>query len=302
MSQPKPDLSYSIAAILPPIVWGFFAIPLRNLSDYSAETILYYRIFVSLLLTGIVILLFRKKSVRADRTVIRNLTPLQRRTLCILVILSSVLLTGNWLSFIYVVNEVSLQAAAFAYMVCPIMTAFFGYLLLKEEISRRKWLAVAVSMVSVLILAWGFIREVTWSVGVALLFALYLVIQRKISGLDKFNLLGVQLLIASLMVLPVFLGHNPEVPAGSDFWSNILVVSLLFTVVPLYLNLYALIRMPSSTVGILIYINPIVAFLVAFLYFGDQATALQVASYLVLLCAVVIFNWGNLSKLRKRPH
>jgi len=72
-------------------------------------------------------------------------------------------------------------------------------------------------------------------------------------------------------------------------------------VVPLYLNLYALIRMPSSTVGILIYINPIVAFLVAFLYFGDQASLLQVASYLVLLIAVVLFNWGNLSRLRKRP-
>src|SRR5690606_34705232 len=50
-----------------------------------------------------------------------------------------------------------------------------------------------------------------------------------------------------------------------------------------------------------IYINPIVAFLVAFLYFGDQASLLQVASYLVLLIAVVLFNWGNLSRLRKRP-
>lgn len=301
MSQPKPNLSYTIAAILPPIVWGFFAIPLRNLSAYSADTILYYRLFMSLLLTGVVILLFRRKSLRADRSMIRALPPGQRKQLFFLITASTLLLTVNWLSFIYVVNAVSLQAAAFAYMVCPIITALFGYFLLGEEISPRKWLAIAVSMISVLILAWGFLLEVAWSVGVALSFALYLVIQRKISGIDKFNLLGVQLLLASLLVLPVFIGQEPTFPTDTGFWANIILVSLLFTVVPLYLNLYALIRMPSSTVGILIYINPIVALLVAFLYFGDQASLLQVASYLVLLIAVVLFNWGNLSRLRKRP-
>src|SRR3546814_3661943 len=101
-----------------------------------------------------------------------------RRRLIFLVVTSVVMLTGNWLSFIYVVNQVSLQAAAFAYMVCPIITALFAFLLLKEPISRRKWIALTVSAVSVLVLASGFMREVSWSVGVATLFDRYLDIQR----------------------------------------------------------------------------------------------------------------------------
>ncbi|QEC54194.1 EamA family transporter [Anseongella ginsenosidimutans] len=283
-------------------MWGFFAIPLRNISGYSAGTILYYRIFVSLLLACAAILFFRKKSLMKDRMTIRQLPPGQRRQLTLLVIASVVALIGNWLSFIYVVNQVSLQAAAFAYMVCPIITALFGFLLLKEEISRRKWIAMGVSLISVLILSWGFMTEVAWSVGVALLFAIYLVIQRKISGIDRFNLLAVQLLLASALVLPAFFLQHEAIPAEPRFWVNILIIALLFTVIPLYLNLFALIRIPSSTVGILIYINPIVAFAVAFIYFGDQTSPLQVVSYLVLLCAVVIFNWGNLLKLKRKPH
>ena len=302
MNRRSPDLNYFIAAILPPIMWGFFAIPIRNLSSYPAETILYYRIFVSLLLAWVTILVFRKRSLVNDYATLRALPSAQRRQLILLVMASVIMLTGNWLSFIYVVNQVSLQAAAFAYMVCPIITALFGYLLLKEEISTRKWIAMGVSLVSILILSWGFVREVSWSVGVALLFAIYLVIQRKISRIDKFNLLAVQLLLASLLVLPAFLQQYKGVPPEPAFWGNIFTIALVFTVIPLYLNLYALIKIPSSTVGILIYINPIVAFAVAFVYFGDHASLLQVVSYLVLLCAVVIFNWGYLSRLKRKAH
>ena len=283
-------------------MWGFFAIPLRNISAYPAETILYYRIFVSLLLSWAAILFFRKKSLNADWERVRTLPFAQRRQLVLLVIASVIMLTGNWLSFIYVINKVSLQAGAFAYMVCPIITAFLGFLILKEEISRRKWFAILVSLISVIILAIGFVEEVAWSVGVALLFAIYLVIQRKISGIDKFNLLAVQLLFASLLVLPAFLWQYEQLPVEPVFWNNIFIIALLFTVVPLYLNMYALIRIPSSTVGILIYINPIVAFAVAFIYFGDQTSLLQVVSYLVLLCAVIIFNWGIILRLKRKPH
>lgn len=301
MNQRNPDLKYFTAAILPAVIWGFFAIPLRNISSYEAETILYYRIFMSLALVWGATLLFRRKTLVNDWEVLRSFSAAERRRFILLVVASVVMLTGNWLSFIYVVNRISLQAAAFAYMVCPIITALFGYLILKEEIIRRKWIAMGISVISILILSWGFMREVAWSVGVAVLFAVYLVIQRQVRLVDKFNLLGVQLLLAALFVLPAFMWQHQGLPAEPRFWINIFSIALLFTVIPLFLNLYALIRIPSSTVGILIYINPIVAFAVAFLYFGDKVSPLQVFSYLVLLCAVIVFNWGYLSKLIKRP-
>src|SRR3546814_12615724 len=100
-------------------------------------------------------------------------------------------------------------------MVCPIITALFAFLLLKEPISRRKWIALTVSAVSVLVLASGFMREVSWSVGVATLFAIYLVIQREIKQVDKFNLLGVQLLLACLLVLPAFAWEHHEIGRAS---------------------------------------------------------------------------------------
>jgi len=42
--------------------------------------------------------------------------------------------------------------------------------------------------------------------------------------------------------------------------------------------------------GILIYLNPIVAFAVAFFYFGEQIDNHQLLAYLLLLLSIVIFN------------
>src|SRR5690606_27372684 len=116
-------------------------IPLRNISIYTSSTILYYRLFISLALVACTALIFRRKVLRSDWKMLCGLVPAERRRLLLLVAASVVMLTGNWLSFIYVVNRVSLQAAAFAYMVCPVITALLAFLLLKEPVSRRKWIA-----------------------------------------------------------------------------------------------------------------------------------------------------------------
>ena len=142
-----------------------------------------------------------------------------------------------------------------------------------------------------------------WSVFIAASFAIYLIVQRVLVGIDKFNLLGVQLLIVGLLILPAYL-YNPEpFPIESHFWTNITLIALLFTIIPLLLSSYSLIGLPSSTFGIIIYLNPIVAFAVAFFYFDEQITIHQLYAYSLLLVSVVLFNWHVLSNaFQNRPN
>jgi chloramphenicol-sensitive protein RarD len=60
----------------------------------------------------------------------------------------------------------------------------------------------------------------------------------------------------------------------------------------LFLSLYALIGIPSSTLGIIIYINPIIAFAVAIIHFNEQIDTHQLFAYGLLLFAVFLFNWN----------
>lgn len=283
---------YYLAAISAVAVWGTFSIPLRNIKEYSPEQILSYRTLISLLITWGLMLLFRRQQIRADISYIRSQSPQDRKKIYWLTLASGLLIAINWLSFIYAVNHVSLKSAAFAYMVCPLITAMCGFFILKEKLSTLQFSAIGIALLSILILAQGSFIDVLWSVFIATSFAFYLIVQRVIIGIDKFNLLGIQLIVISLLVLPLFLYKPEPFPIESHFWVNTIVISLLFTVIPLLLSSYALIGLPSSTFGIIIYLNPIVAFAIAFSYFGEGINIHQLYAYVLLLISVVVFN-GN---------
>lgn len=281
---------YFIAGIIPYIIWGTMSVPLRNIKGFSPQEILYYRLFISIIVVWSTILLFRKKALQTDLNFIRSISGKEKSKLLLLTFLSAVLITGNWFTYIYAVNSVSLKSAAFAYMVCPLLTALCGFIILKEQLSKAKIIALLVAFVSIALLATGSLHEVLWAVIIASFYALYVVVLKVIKHIDKFNFLGVQLIISGLLLLPMYLTGSAPFPTDTFFWSHIFLIAIIFTIIPLFLNSYALLGMPSSALGILIYLNPIVAFGVAFFYFKEKIDMHQLFAYLLLMLSIVIFN------------
>src|SRR5688572_2900192 len=96
------------AAISAFVVWGFFAIPLRLLSDYPSGEILFFRIVFSFLVLAM-ILPFKRNSLRTDIARLRGFLPAQRRKVILLTLAGGCLLTINWLTFIYIVNHINIK-------------------------------------------------------------------------------------------------------------------------------------------------------------------------------------------------
>lgn len=281
---------YFIAGIIPYIIWGTMSVPLRNIKGFPPQEILYYRLFISIVVVWSTILFFRKKALFSDLNFLKSITLKEKYKLLLLTFLSAVLITGNWFTYIYAVNSVSLKSAAFAYMVCPLLTALCGFVILKEQLSKTKVIALLVAFVSIALLATGSLHEVLWAVVIASFYALYVIVLKVIKHIDKFNFLGVQLIISGLLLLPMYLTSAATFPTDTFFWSHIFLIAIIFTIIPLFLNSYALLGMPSSALGILIYLNPIVAFAVAFFYFKEKIDMHQLFAYLLLMLSIIIFN------------
>ncbi len=287
---------YFLAAFTSFFIWGFFGLALRPLHDYASLDILFYRVFLASALLLLINLLFRKNELIIDYKIYKSLSFSQKRKTLFLTVFGGFLLIFNWYLFMFAVNHVSLQSASFAYLVCPIITTILAFFILKEKLSNWQWLAVFMCVVSCSILSYGHSKELLYSLIIATSFALYLISQRKNNQFDRFVILTIQLIIASLVILPFYPIYSEELPTENLFYILLIVIVVLFTIIPLFLNLYALKGMNSSAVGILMYTNPLINFFLAIFYFHEEIQLSQIVSYFLILVSILIFNKNSLVK------
>ncbi|MGJ1433321.1 EamA family transporter [Sphingobacterium spiritivorum] len=290
---------YFLAAFLAPFIWGFMSIPVRWIRGWPAEDILYFRILTAMLILWIFILIFRRKKLKEDIYHYKELIQKDKRKYVWLTILASLFIFGNWYTYIYCINHISIQAAAFAYMLCPLITTAAAHFILKEELSLIKKIALFFALCSVIMLATGSLIEVLWSIAIGGLYAFYLIIQRVVQGFDKLNILAIQLLLCMVIVVPKLLFNHHALPTAPVFWYTTFIIALLFTIIPLYLSMFALNKISSSTVGIMLYINPIIAFFLAVFYFKEQVDPHKFWAYGLLIIALILFNSKILTKILK---
>ena len=281
---------YYLAALSSFIIWGFFSLALKPLHDYPSLDILFYRVFYATILLIVINLLFRKNVLRKDLELFKKLAGKQKRQLLLLTILGGFLLILNWFLFMYAVNHVSLKSASFAYLICPIITTILAFFILKEKLSNWQWFSVLLCIISCIILSYGDLHGLIYSLVIAVSFALYLISQRKNTQFDKFVVLTIQMMIASIIIAPFFPFYSGSTPTESIFYVLMIVIVILFTIIPLFLNLFALKGMTSSAVGILMYTNPLIHFFLAIFYFKEDINTAQIVSYTLILISIVVFN------------
>lgn len=285
---------YYLAAILSFVIWGFISFGLKPIKDYPSTDILFYRIFFCVALMIAVNLIFNRRKIKEAANVFRSMPPTQKKRLLAATAFSGLLLAANWFFFIYVMNHVSVKTASFAYLVCPILTTVLAYFILKEKLVKTQWLAVFLSLIGCILLSLNGFLDIFYSMIVAATYALYLIIQKKITSIDRFVMLNLQLIITCIIMLPFYPSLSGPVPTEPSFYGFIAIMAIVFTIIPLFLNLYALKAIKSSTVGILLYINPIIGFLLAAFYYGEEITTLQIVAYSIILISIGLFNKDNL--------
>lgn len=288
------------AALLAFIIWGFFSFALKPLHIYPSVDILFYRIFFCSALMLIISLVFRKSIFKNNYLKFKLFDKKKRIKTLFTIAFGGLLLTTNWFFFIYVMNHISIKAASYAYLVCPILTTVLAYFILHEKLSKWQWLAVLISVVSCLMLSFNNLTDLFYSLIVAFSYALYLVTQRKNMEFDRFLVLTLQIVFASIISLPFFPSYGGEMPTAPFFYLMILLIAIVFTITPLFLNLYALQGVNSSTMGILLYINPLLNFLIAVFYFKEKTNSFQIFSYSLILLSIIIFNEKHIFKKKKQ--
>lgn len=294
------NFKYYISAFIAFMLWGFFSLALKPIAYVPSFDILFYRITFSAIIIISFTLFFRRKIFLNDLNLFKNLPKKEKQKGIYLTLIGGVLLGINWFLFIYVVNQINVQSASFAYLVCPIITTFLATIILKERLRKSQWIAILISFIGCLFCFISNPNNLFFALIVAFTYAFYLISQRSNIYFDKLNVLTVQIILIFILSLPYYFVNGFSIPANPSFYMYILAIATLFTLVPLYMNLYALKGAAASNVGVMLYINPLIAFALAIFYYKEHINTLQFVSYFLILLSVFIFNYRILTNLTKK--
>lgn len=293
------NLKYYLAAILAFSIWGTFSLVLKPLQAYSSLDILFYRVFSCAILMSMISILFRQKIIRKNFEFFKSLPKKRQKEIIGLNIGASIFLTVNWFSFIYVMNHINVRATSVAYLICPVLTTVLAYVFLRDKLKSFQWFAVFLSCAGCVLLSYTSMINMFYSGIIGLSYACYLISQNKNTGFDKFLMLNFHILLSAIFLLPFYPYYSGPVPTQIDFYFYIEIIAIVYTIIALFLNLYALSRISSSKVGMILNVNPIIAFILSVMVYHEPLGVIPVISYSIILIAVIIFNSDSWFKSAK---
>ncbi len=272
-----------IAALVAYTMWGLFPIYFKIVSDVEALEMLAHRIVWSLPF-GALIILARKQWPEVKRALAH------KRTFGFLA-LSALVISVNWLTYIYAVQNEHIFQASLGYYINPLMYVLIGVVFFGERLRRNQVVAVvlAVAGVTVLTVSGGEFPYV--SIILAISFTCYGVIRKQVAvgGMPG-------LFIEVLVVLPIAgiyllyllnTGQSVFTPERPDMMIGLLLAGPL-TVLPLLAFALAARRLDLSVIGFIQYIGPTMQFCVGLAY-GEQFTTANAMCFGLIWTAVGLF-------------
>ncbi|MCK0128792.1 EamA family transporter RarD [Erythrobacter sp. F6033] len=276
------------------LMWGFLPLYLLLVTSVPPFEFVGWRIIWTLPFCLIIVAL--RKQFPALKEALTN-----RRTLLAL-FASAVLIAINWFVYIWAIMENQVYAASLGYYLNPLLNVLLGTVLLGEKLSRWQWLAVAIALTAVALLAAGALTTLWISLSLAFSFGLYGIVRKQV---NVGSLPGLTI-ESAILLLPAagIAWWYAQAPAGSAFgddWflSGAIIFSGVVTAVPLLLFAIAAKRMNYSTLGFIQYLAPTIVFLLGLTVFGEELRPVQLGSFLLIWTAVAIFMFDLWARSRK---
>lgn len=276
-----------ILAVLAYTIWGGFPLYFHYLSDVSPVEVLAHRIIWSLVATlGLSLLLQR------GRRLLKALA--DKKTLLWLGV-SSLLISINWLVYIWAVANHHVLEASLGYFIMPVVSLLMGRLILKESMNSLQAAAGVMALMAVAWELWSF-GSLPW-VGVVLAFAFaFYGLVRKVHPIDGLNGLTIETL---WLLLPALMWLGWQSHAGTMAFAHaglsttlLLVGSGFLTALPLVLFAMATRRIDLSLVGFIMYINPTIQFLVGVYVLDEHFSPQRLITFIIVWLALILFMIG----------
>ena len=276
-------------------LWGAFPLYWPLLEPAGAVEILAHRILWSLVTMGVIAVVLRRgprvRALFADR-----------RTFTLLA-LAAVVVTVNWATYIWGVNNGRVVETSLGYFINPLVTVLMGVFILRERLRPLQWVAMGVAAAAVGVLTLDYGRLPWVALILAFSFGSYGLAKKtaNVGAIDS-------LVVETSVIAPVAAVYVAWLATSgqSSFASHGAGHALLFattgivTAIPLICFGGAAIRVPMVTLGLLQYLAPILQFALGVLWFHEDMPAGRWIGFGLVWAALVLFTVEAVTHRRRQ--
>ena len=272
--------------------WGLFPAFFPLLKPAGALEVLAHRIVWTLVLMAGVLVAMRKLS---------DLRSITGRT-WLLLVCASVLVSGNWVIYVYAVNNGHVVDAALGYFINPLVSVLLGVLIFRERLNRAQLVALLVALAAVVLLAIGVGGPPLIALGLAFTFGLYGVV-KKVVPTDPRVSVGLEAAIAAPFAITYIAvlqgsGHGQFTTNGPGHIA-LMILSGPITAIPLLFFAAAAQRLPLVTLGLLMYLTPAMQMTWGVVVAREPMPPARWVGFALIWLALLVFSGDALRRARQ---
>ncbi|HEX8613312.1 MAG TPA: EamA family transporter RarD [Telluria sp.] len=274
-----------LSAALAFLCWGLFPLYFHALKEVPPAQIMGHRVLWSLLFL-VIVLTIRQQwkwlgALRQQPRVVASFA------------LSALLLSLNWLLYIWAVNSGHVIEASLGYFINPLFNVMLGFLVLKERLRVVQWLAIALATCGVLWLTWQAGRMPWIALLLAASFGGYGLL-RKTASLGALEGLSFETMLLfpfalGFVIWLTMTGDNAFLNTPSNGTRWLLIASGPITAIPLLLFASGARKIPLSVLGLLQYIGPTIQLSLGIFLFHEAFTQERMIGFAIIWSALALY-------------
>lgn len=283
-----------VVALFSFLIWGALVIYWHQLSGVNPLEVVAHRAIWSLIFTSFIIL-FMKRAGEVIRVIRnpKNVIPL---------IISSIIIASNWGIFIWAVANDKIIESSMGNYITPLLNVAASAIIFKIVLNKYQKLSVllALSGVVYMVIVYGKVPYI--AIFFAVTFCTYGIIKKLVRA-SAITGLFIETLIISIpsavYVLYLISTGESAVLRGDSFITFLLVCGGIVTTLPLLGFSYSAQVLHLSTLGILQYITPTIAFLLGVFVYHEYFSKNMLITFILIWAGLIIYSVDGLYQLKK---
>jgi RarD protein len=228
-----------------------------------------------------------------------------------LLFVTGIALGANWILLFEAYNYTTVAVATLCYYMQPTLLILLSPLVFREKLTTKKGLCAAVSLMGMALvsgvlggdaLGSGDIRGILFGLAAAAMYTTVIILNKKNPVENAYGKTVVQLFSSAVVLLPYLL--LTETPGSASMNATaivmLLVVCIVHTGMAYAMYFAGVQQLPSQTVAVLSYIDPVLAMVLAAVILKEPMSASELIGGVMILGAAAVSE-GVFQKHTKKP-